>query len=176
MHLDAYAGTPFNARHTITSHKSLRVRFLVWYYIYMRLREIPSPGKFVNHPTEKGKHIMAQKKTATKGTVTLTDPIFAELVLPKLYHSAEGRIMFRDRVLREAVEISVHTDIDFRKMFFIFFDKDGEVITVGCPGAGAHKIKPLLTALGALSARITNVSLEPTAINAVEIMLYEITA
>lgn len=142
----------------------------------MRLREIPSPGKFVNHPTEKGKHIMTKKKTATKGTVTLTDPIFAELVLPKLYHSAEGRIMFRDRVLREAVEISVHTDIDFRKMFFIFFDKDGEVITVGCPGAGAHKIKPLLTALGALSARITNVSLEPTAINAVEIMLYEITA
>ena len=119
---------------------------------------------------------MTQKKTATKGTVTLTEPIFAELVLPKLYHSAEGRIMFRDRVLREAVEISVHTDIDFRKMFFIFFDKDGEVITVGCPGAGAHKIKPLLTALGALSARITNVSLEPTAINAVEIMLYEITA
>lgn len=119
---------------------------------------------------------MAQKKTATKGTVTLTEPIFAEIILPKLYHSYEKRIVFRDRVLREAVEISVHTDIDFRKMFFIFFDKDGEVITIGVGGAGAHKIKPLLTALGALSARITNVSLEPTAINAVDIMLYEITA
>lgn len=176
MHLDAYVGIAFNARHTATSHKNLRIRFLVWYYIYMRLREIPSPGKFVNPPIEKGKHIMAQKKTATKGTVTLTEPIFAEIILPKLYHSYEKRIVFRDRVLRETVEISVHTDIDFRKMFFIFFDKDGEVITIGGGGAGTHKIKPLLTALGALSARITNVSIEPIAINAVDIMLYGITA
>lgn len=119
---------------------------------------------------------MAQKKTATKGTVTLTEPIFAEIILPKLYHSYEKRIMFRDRVLRETVEISVHTDIDFRKMSFIFFDKDGEVITIGDGGAGTHKIKPLLTALGALSARTTNVSIEPIAINAVDIMLYGITA
>lgn len=119
---------------------------------------------------------MTQKKPATKGTVTLTDPIFAELILPKLYHSVEERIIFRDRVLREAVEISVHTDIDFKKMSIIFFDKDSEVIAVGGGGAGAHKIKPLLNALGTLSAHITRFDLEPTAINAVEIMFHGITA
>lgn len=141
----------------------------------MGLRKTPHP-KSLQTTRRKGKHIMATKKTTTKGTVTLIDPIFAELVLPKLYHSVEERIMFRDRVLREAVKISVHTDIDFRKMFFIFFDENNEVIAVGGISTGAHKIKPLLNVLGTLSARITRFDLEPTAINAIEIMFHEITA
>lgn len=119
---------------------------------------------------------MTQRKTAAKGTVTLADPILAELVLPKLHHSLQERVAFRDRVERDTVKISVHTDLDFRKMFFIFFDENNEVITVGGISTGAHKIKPLLNVLGTLNATITRFSLEPTAINATEIMLYEITA
>ena len=119
---------------------------------------------------------MAWKKTTTKDTITSERGITEDVILPYLYHSIKKSLAFRDRVERDTVKISVHTDLDFRKMFFIFFDENNEVITVGGISTGAHKIKPLLNVLGTLNATITRFSLEPTAINATEIMLYEITA
>lgn len=135
---------------------------------------------------QKGKHIMAKKKTATKGafkeitfkdvTYTLDDPIFAEIILPRLHHSLQKRIAFRDRVERDTVKITIHADLDFKKVSIIFFDKNGEVITVGGISTGDHPIKSLLADMDTLNARITRISLEPAAINATEIMICEITA
>lgn len=119
---------------------------------------------------------MARKKTTTKGTVTSKSGIPEDVILPYLYHSIKKSLAFRDRVVQDTAKITVHTDIDFGKVSIIFFDKNGEIITVGGLSTFDHVIKDLLTEMGTLSARITRFQLEPRAMNAVEIMIYEITA
>jgi hypothetical protein len=118
---------------------------------------------------------MAQKKTTTKDTITSKSGITEDVILPYLYHSIKKSLAFRDRVVQDTVKITVHTDIDFRKMSIIFFDKNNEVITVGGISTFDHTIKDLLTEMGALNARITRFQLEPRAMNAVEVMIHEIT-
>lgn len=118
---------------------------------------------------------MAQKKTA-KDTITSKSGITEDVILPYLYDSIKKSLAFRDRVVRDTVKITVHTDLNFRKVTFIFFDKDGEVITIGGVSTNQHTVKNLLTDMGTPSARITRFQLEPRAMNAVEITIHEITA
>lgn len=119
---------------------------------------------------------MARKKTITKDIITSKSGIPEDVILPYLYHSIKKTLAFRDRVVQETVKITVHTDLNFRKVTFIFFDKNSEVITVGGISTFDHVIKDLLTEMGTLSATITRFQLEPRAMNAVEIMIYEMTA
>lgn len=119
---------------------------------------------------------MARKKTTTKDTITSERGITEDVILPYLYHSIKKSLAFRDRVVRDTVKITVHTDLNFRKLSIIFFDKNGEVITVGGISTAQHVIKDLLTDMDTLSARITRFQLEPRAMNAVEITIHEITA
>lgn len=116
---------------------------------------------------------MAKKKT-TKDTITSERGIAESVILPYRYDSIKKSLAFRDRVVRDTVKITVHTDLNFRKLSIIFFDKNGEVITVGGLSTFDHVIKDLLTDMGALSARITRFQLEPRAMNAVEVTIHEI--
>lgn len=134
-----------------------------------------STEELANHPV-KGKTIMAQKKTTAKGIVTSKSGITEDVILPYLYHSIKKTLAFRDRVVQDTAKITVHTDLNFRKVTFIFFDKNGEVITIGGISTNQHTVKNLLADMGALSATITRFQLEPRAMNAVEIMIYEMTA
>ena len=118
---------------------------------------------------------MAKKKTTTKDTITSKSGIPEDVILPYLYHSIKKSLAFRDQVVRDTVKITVHTDLNFRKVSIIFFDKNNEVITVGGISTYDHVIKDLLTDMGALNARITRFQLEPRAMNAVEITIHEIT-
>lgn len=117
---------------------------------------------------------MAKKKT-TPDTITSESGIIEDVILPYLYHSIKKSLAFRDQVVRETVKITVHTDLDFKKVSIIFFDKNGEVITVGGISTGDHTIKNLLTEMDTFNAHITRFQLEPRAINAVEITIHEIT-
>lgn len=119
---------------------------------------------------------MARKKTTTKDTITCESGVAESVILPYRYDSIKKSLAFRDQVVRDTVKITVHTDLNFRKVTFIFFDKNGEVITVGGISTAQHVIKDLLTDMGALNARITRFQLEPRAMNAVEITIHEITA
>lgn len=119
---------------------------------------------------------MAQKKTTTKDTFTSESGITEDVILPYLYHNIKKSLEFRDRVVRDTVKITVHTDLNFRKVTFIFFDKDGEVITIGGVSTNQHTVKNLLADMNTPSARITRFQLEPRAMNAVEITIHEITA
>ena len=119
---------------------------------------------------------MARKKTTAKDTITSESGIPEDVILPCLYHSIKKSLAFRDRVVQDTVKITVHTDLNFRKVSFIFFDKDGEVITIGGVSTNQHTIKNLLTDMDTLNARITRFSLEPRAMNAVEVTIHEITA
>ena len=140
----------------------------------MGLRKTPQ-SKNLQTTRRKGKPIMAQKKTATKNTITSERGIAESVILPYLYDSIKKSLAFRDRVVRDTVKITVHTDLNFRKLSIIFFDKNSEVITIGGVSTFDHIIKDLLTDMGALNARITRFQLEPRAMNAVEIMIHEIT-
>lgn len=119
---------------------------------------------------------MAKKKTITKDTITSERGITEDVILPYLYHSIKKSLAFRDRVVQETVKITVHTDLNFRKVSFIFFDKNGEVITLGGISTFDHNVKDLLADMNTPSARITRFQLEPRAMNAVEITIHEITA
>lgn len=118
---------------------------------------------------------MARKKTTTKDTITSERGIAESVILPYLYDSIKKSLAFRDRVVRDTVKITVHTDLNFRKVTFIFFDKNGEVITVGGVSTNQDAVKNLLTDMDTLSATITRFQLEPRAMNAVEITIHEIT-
>lgn len=141
----------------------------------MGLRKTPHP-KNLQTTHRKGKYIMAKKKTTTKDTITCESGVAESVILPYLYHGIKKSLAFRDQVVRDTVKITIHTDLNFRKLSIIFFDKNGEVITVGGISTFDHVIKDLLTDMGALSARITRFQLEPRAMNAVEVTIHEITA
>lgn len=140
----------------------------------MGLRKTPHP-KSLQTTHRKGKPIMAQKKTTTKNTITNSGGIPENVILPYLYHSIKKSLAFRDQVVQETVKITVHSDLDFKKVHFIFFDSNNEVITVGGISTAHHIIKDILTDMNTLSAHITNFYLEPLASNALQIMIYEIT-
>lgn len=105
------------------------------------------------------------------------------------FHEAEtveATRKVRERIISETVEIEIvanahldtetFTEVIYDGAFFIFKDKDGNMITTGGIERDPHIVKPLIIGAGVMHGRITRFWVQPAGACEVNVMIREIAA
>lgn len=100
--------------------------------------------------------------------------------------TAEETRKMRECIISDTVEIEIvanavldtetFTEVHYDGAFFIFKDKDGNMITTGGIVHDPHIVKPLIIGAGVMHGRITRFWAQPAGVNEVNIMIHEIAA
>lgn len=98
----------------------------------------------------------------------------------------EAALKLRERIINETAEIEIvanatldtetFTEVHYDGVFFIFKDKDGNMITTGGIERDPHIVKPLIIGAGVMHGRITRFWVQPAGVNEINIMIHEIAA
>lgn len=98
----------------------------------------------------------------------------------------EAALKLRERIISETVEIEIvangaldtetFTEVHYNEAFFIFKDKDGNIITTGGIERDPHIVKPLIIGAGVMHGRITRFWVQPAGVDEVNVMIREIAA
>lgn len=100
--------------------------------------------------------------------------------------TVEATRKVRERIINETTEIEIvanavldtetFTEVHYNEAFFIFKDKDGNMITTGGIVHDPHIVKPLIIGAGVMHGRITRFWAQPAGVNEVNVMIHEIAA
>ena len=100
--------------------------------------------------------------------------------------TVEATRAMRERIINDTVEIEIvangtlntepYFEVVYDGAFFIFKDKDGNMITTGGIERDPHIVKPLIIGAGVMHGRITRFWVQPAGVDEVNIMIHEIAA
>lgn len=100
--------------------------------------------------------------------------------------TAEETRKVRERIINDTAEIEIvangmldtetFTEVHYDGAFFIFKDKDGNMITTGGIERDPHIVKPLIIGAGVMHGRITRFWAQPAGVDEINIMIREIAA
>ena len=100
--------------------------------------------------------------------------------------TAEATRKMRERIINETAEIEIvangtldtetYREVVYDGAFFIFKDKDGNMITTGGIVHDPHIVKPLIIGAGVMHGRITRFWVQPAGVDEVNVMIHEIAA